>query len=352
MHLHTNSTPDKLAHVSGKEYLFFSGFSYLGLHAHPHYKEALRNGIDLYGTVFVSSRIANLRLDLYEELDDTLAEMLQQTAAASFSSGYLASQAAVQYAATRGEILYAPFTHPSLRLGKALLPHLSWEEWAAETIAKVNTWPDNTFVIVADGVNPLTSTIHDFRWLNEINKEVMVVIDDSHGFGVLGNDGGGIVHSLPQHPPLRYLLSASLAKAFSIQGGVVAGRLEDIIAIKKMPAFTAGTSLIPASAWAFLQSKALFRHQRKLMHERIADFSALTKDMPQIHNPFQLPIFLLNAGIEKVLETKGTIISSFGYPHPDSPPVNRIVITALHQTPELEKLQQQLKQAFSAKKTM
>ncbi|SFW75371.1 aminotransferase class I/II-fold pyridoxal phosphate-dependent enzyme [Chitinophaga sancti] len=351
MHLHTNSTPDKITHVSGKEYLFFSGFSYLGLHAHPQYKEALRNGIDLYGTVFVSSRIANLRLDLYEELDDTLAEMLRQPAAASFSSGYLASQAAIQYAATKGELCYSPTTHPSLRLGKVILPNLSWEEWTTQTIEKINAWPDNTFVIVADGVNPLTSTINDFSWLSEINKEVMVVIDDSHGFGVLGTDGGGIIHSLPSHPPLRYLLSASLAKAFSIQGGVVSGRLEDVIAIKKMPAFTAGTSLMPASAWAFLQSRTLFRHQRKIMHQRIAEFSTLTAGMAQLHNPSLLPIFVLNAGIEKVLENKGIIISSFGYPNPDSPPVNRIVITALHQTPQLQTLHLQLQRAFSSKQT-
>jgi len=346
MYLHTNSTPDKVTHISGKEYLFFSGFSYLGLHAHPHYKEALRNGIDLYGTVFVSSRIANLRLDLYEELDDTLADMLKQPAAASFSSGYLASQAAVHYAATQGELCYSPTTHPSLRLGKAIIPNLTWEEWTAQTIEKVNAWPDRTFVIVADSVNPLTSTINDFNWLNEINKEVMVVIDDSHGFGVLGPNGNGIVHVLPQHPPLRYLLSASLAKAFSIQGGVVSGRLEDIIAIKKTPAFTAGTSLMPASAWAFLQSKKLHHHQRKLMQQSIAEFAAMTADMPQLHNPFQLPIFLVKARIEKELEHKGTIISSFGYPDPDSPPINRIVVTALHQKPQLETLQQQLKQAF------
>jgi 7-keto-8-aminopelargonate synthetase-like enzyme len=346
MHLHTNTTPDKVTHVSGKEYLFFSGFSYLGLHAHPHYKEALRNGIDLYGTVFVSSRIANLRLDLYEELDDTLAEMLRQEAAASFSSGYLASQGAIQYAATKGELCYSPSTHPSLRLGKAVLPDLSWSAWTAQTLEKVNAWPDNTFVIVADSVNPLTSTINDFNWLNGINKEVMVVIDDSHGFGVLGADGGGIVHSLPKHPPLRYLLTASLAKAFSIQGGVVSGRLEDIIALKKTPAFTAGTSLMPASAWAFLQSKTLFRRQHKIMQQRIGEFLVFTRAMPQLHNPFQLPIFVVNAGIEKELERKGTIISSFGYPHPDSPPINRIIITALHQTPQLETLYQQLQQAF------
>lgn len=351
MYLHTNSTPDRITHVSGKEYLFFSGFSYLGLHAHTHYKEALRNGIDLYGTVFVSSRIANLRLDLYEELDDTLAAMLKQSAAASFSSGYLASQAAIQYAATKGELCYSPSTHPSLRLGKVNLPDLSWSAWTAQTIEKVNAWPDNTFVIVADSVNPLTSTINDFNWLSEINKEVMVVIDDSHGFGVLGADGGGIIHSLPQHPPIHYLLSASLAKAFSIQGGVVSGRLEDIIAIKKTPAFTAGTSLMPASAWAFLQSKALFGHQRKMMHQRITEFSSLTAGMDQLHNPFQLPIFVLNARIEKLLEDKGTIISSFGYPNPDSPPINRIVITALHQVPQLQTLQQQLLQAFSSKQT-
>lgn len=353
MHLHTNTTPDKAAHVNGQEYLFFSGFSYLGLHAHPHYKEVLRSGIDLFGTVFVSSRIANLRLNIFDELEETLADMLKQAAAASFSSGFLASQAAVQYAATQGELCYAPDTHVSLLTGKHTPTTLAWPEWIDQTITKVNAWPDHTFVIVAHSVNPLTATINDFSWLSSLSREVLVLIDDSHGFGVIGHDGNGIIHSLPQQPNLRYLLCTSLAKAFSTQGGVVAGHGMDIMAIKKMPPFTAGTPMMPAVAYAFLQSTNLHQHQRQLSQERIAQFTALTAPLPQVQNPFKLPMFLLTGypGIGSYLEAQGTIISSFSYPLPDSPPINRAVITALHQPSQLDTLYQQLQQAYSSIKT-
>lgn len=353
MHLHSNTTPDKVTHVNGQEYGFFSGFSYLGLHAHPHYKEVLRSGIDLFGTVFVSSRIANLRLNIFDELEETLADMLKQAAAASFSSGFLASQAAVQYAATQGELCYAPDTHVSLLTGRQMPPALSWDEWTTQTITKVNTWPDQTFVIIANSVNPLTSIINDFSWLSELNREVLVLIDDSHGFGVIGHDGNGIIHFLPQQPNLRYLLCTSLAKAFSTPGGIVAGHAMNIMALKKMPPFTAGTPIMPACAYAFLQSTNLHRHQRQLSQERIAQFSALTASLPSVQNPFKLPIFLLTGypGIGSYLEEQGTIISSFGYPSPDSTPINRVVITALHQPSQLDTLYLQLQAAYSSFKT-
>jgi 7-keto-8-aminopelargonate synthetase-like enzyme len=336
--LFTHTTPVSTVDISGKEYLFFSGFSYLGLHAHPAFKELLKAGIEQYGTVFISSRIANVRLHLYEELEHALAVLQQQQAAATFSSGYLASQAAAQYAATRGQLLYAPATHPSLWTGQPAIPAIPWQQWVQETIEQVNTHPDHTFVIVADGVNPLTSTVNDFSWLQQLQRHVLVLIDDSHGIGVIGQEGNGIVHTLPQHVPVRYLLSASLAKAYSTQGGVITGHAADIAAIKKLPLFTAGTPMMPANAWAFLQSLPLHPTQRTLLQQQIRYFETLTADMPRIYNPFHLPVFLLqdSSGIEKHLLEHDIIISSFGYPNPDSPPINRIIIAAGHSVRELQ----------------
>jgi len=340
----THTTPTDKTSISGKEYLFFSGFSYLGLHALPAFKELLKQGIDEYGTTFVSSRIANTRLLLYEELEHALAVLLQQQAAATFSSGYLASQAAVQYAATKGELLYAPSAHPALWKGQPLIPAQEWSAWAAATVDKVNAHPDGSFVIVTDSVNPLASTINDFSWLQQLKRQVLVLIDDAHGIGVIGTDGNGIVHSLPKHPPVQYLLSASLTKAYSAQGGVVSGHAADIAAIKRLPLFTGATPMMPANAWAFLQSFSLHREQRRLLQQRISYFNSLTGNIGYLHNPFLLPVFLLkeSAGIEKYLLEHDIMISSFGYPNPDSPPVNRIIVSAQHSEEDLYILHQLL----------
>jgi 7-keto-8-aminopelargonate synthetase-like enzyme len=119
---HADITPGRTVMPDGRSCLFFSGFSYLGLHQHPAFKAILAEGIDKYGTLFPSSRAGNLRLSIYEETEQALSVHLQQQAAAVFSSGYLASQAAVQYALGRGEPLYAPDTHPSLWQGAPVLP--------------------------------------------------------------------------------------------------------------------------------------------------------------------------------------------------------------------------------------
>ena len=340
--LNTHTTPTTSVNINGKELLFFSGFAYLGLHAHDVFKEALKEGIDKYGTIFISSRIANVRLSLYDELEHILAISHQQPAAVSFSSGYMASQAAIQYAKDQGEIIYAPNTHPALQTGNPIIPAMKWRDWADQTIERINTG-HNKFVIVADSVNPLTSTINDFSWLTQIKKEVLILIDDSHGIGILGPAGNGIIHTLPQQPHLDYLISASLAKAYSIQGGVITGSGTHINRIKKQPVFTAGTPMMPANAYAFLQSTALHAAQRALLHLQIAHFRIITKDIKTIHNPYLLPIFLLNSPEEQYLLDNGVVISSFGYPHPDSPPINRIIITAQHTTTQLNLLHELLK---------
>ncbi|SFD64288.1 7-keto-8-aminopelargonate synthetase [Chitinophaga sp. CF118] len=343
--LYTHNTPGNTVNINGKDLLFFSGFAYLGLHTHPVFKEALKEGIDKYEAIFMSSRIANVQLTLYDELEHALAVLEQQQSAVTFSSGYMASQAAIQYVADKGELLYAPGTHPSLWLGRPDIPSIKWREWANQTIEKVNAHPDHTFIIVADGVNPLTSTINDFSWLTQLQRNVLVLIDDSHGIGILGPTGNGIVHTLPQQDHLDYLISASLAKAYSIQGGVISGRSTHINTIKKQPLFTAGTPLMPANAYAFLQSSSLHSTQRTLLHQQIAHFKVITADLKNIHNPFLLPVFLLQnaTGMETFLLEHDIVISSFGYPSPDSPPINRIIISALHTPHQLEVLHKLLK---------
>ena len=333
--------------LEGRSCLFFSGFSYLGLHQQPAFKALLAQGIEKYGTLFPSSRTANLRLSIYEESEHALSTLLHQQAAAVFSSGFLASQAAAQYALSCGEPLYAPDAHPSLWQGQPALPKMSREEWMDHTVEKVNAHPDNTFVIITDTVNPLSSTIHPFHWLEQLHKKVLVLADDSHGIGILGPAGQGSIHFLPQTATVRYLLTASLAKAYSLQGGVVAGHAADIMALKKLPSFSASTPMMPANAYAWLHSGELINKMRRSLQQNIAYLLHLSANTP-VHNPHGLPAFILpsNNNIAAYLLNKDVIISSFPYPHPHSLPVNRAVVSALHLQEDITTLHQFLSGFF------
>lgn len=342
--LQTTRTPGRTAIVDDRTCLFFSGFAYLGLHQHPGYQAALCEAIGQYGALFPSSRAGNLRLSIYEETEATLATLLQQESAAVFSSGYLASQTAAHYAVTYGQLLYAPGTHPSLQLVRQQTPSpaVPAEDWAARVTDLVNHHHDHTYVIVTDAVNPVTSTIHPFNWLRDIRKQVLVLIDDSHGLGILGPEGQGIIHLLPQTPYLRYLLTASLAKAFSTEGGVVAGSTEDISALRQTAFFTASTPLLPAYAAAFLQSRPWIKEARETLLQHIAYMLHRTAGSV-IHNPHGLPAFVLphpegRPDVADHLFEKNIIISSFCYPYAHSPLVNRAVLSALHRQEDLEAL--------------
>ncbi|RFS26270.1 pyridoxal phosphate-dependent aminotransferase family protein [Chitinophaga silvatica] len=328
---YTDFTPGRTVKIAEKTCLFFSGFAYLGLHQLPAYKSLLYEGIEKFGAVFPSSRVANLRLSLYEELETVIAKLLNQEAAAVFSSGYLSSQAAALYASKCGQLIYAPETHPSLWVNNPALPTVSREEWVADTIQQVNSHPDNTFAIVADTVSPISGVIHSFKWLQELKKKVLVLVDDSHGIGIIGPEGQGSIYFLPQSDVVTYLITASLAKAYSTEGGMITGSEKAITAIRKLPIFSGSTSLPPANAYAWLQAKDLFSEQRRILQQNIAYLLHLVNDHG-IHNPFALPIFILPpvGGLAASLQKKNIIISSFPYPFPDSLPVNRVVVSAIH----------------------
>lgn len=339
--LYTDHTPGRTVVLEDRSCLFFSGFAYLGLHQQPAFKALLMQGIEQYGTVFPSSRAGNLRLSIYEEIEHALCTLLHQQAATVFSSGYLASQAAVQYGASCGQLLYAPGTHPALWHQQPALPQMSREEWVIQTVEKINAHPDNTFVIVTNTVNPLTSTIYPFHWLEALPRKVLVIADDSHGIGVLGPTGEGAIHFLPQAPHIRYLLTASMAKAYSLQGGVVAGHAADIMAVKKHPLYAGSTPMMPANAYAWLHAGELIQKMRRSLQQNIAYLLHLTAGST-VHNPHGLPMFILPTGEQIVhyLLDKDVIISSFAYPQPDSPVVNRAVVSALHLQEDITTLQQ------------
>ncbi len=179
----TDSMPGRTVVCDGREYLFFSGFSYLGMHASPSFRQWLAEGQAQFGSVYPSSRIGNLQLRLYEELEHSLAVHTGQQAAACFSSGYLSAQAALTWAVTKGKPLYAPGAHPALRYPGAVVTAGNWQDWLETTVDMLNREPDNSYVLFSDAVDPLRGEVHDFGALARLRRKALVLVDDSHGLG-------------------------------------------------------------------------------------------------------------------------------------------------------------------------
>lgn len=345
----TDSMPGRTVVCDGREFLFFSGFSYLGMHTSPAFREWLAEGQARFGSVYPSSRIGNLQLRLYEELEHALAVHTRQQAAACFSSGYLSAQAAVTWAVTKGMPLYAPGAHPALRYPGAVAAAGNWNDWLETTVDMLNREPDNTYVLISDAVDPLRGEVHDFGALARLQRKALVLIDDSHGLGVLGPQGEGISTLLPQTDAARYLLTASLAKAYSLEGGLVAGHAADIAAIRRLPLFTASTPIIPANAYAWLKAGDAFAEARRLLRGNISALERLTGAVDELPHPHDLPVFVLQDASKAVygwLLSRDTLISSFAYPDPQGDRINRIILSALHTPDDLDMLAAQLIQYY------
>jgi 7-keto-8-aminopelargonate synthetase-like enzyme len=333
-----SQTPGRTAVVRGKEYLFFSGYSYLGMNHVPEFIELIKEGIDKYGILHPSSRISNTTLDLFAEFEQKLAELTNAETAVCFSSGFLAGRAVMAALEWEGSYFYtAPGTHPAIGIDRSSIVAKTFEEWMSRVIAEINSMPTlSKPVIFCDAVNPLEARINDFSKLQQINKPVLVVIDDSHGIGVIGKNGNGIIDSLPESQNLAYCITYSLSKAYNLVGGAVSCTNALASKLRSCAYYTASTSIPPAFAYAFLKGQHLYKQQRFELRNNIGYFQDILGNRLTQHSDF--PVFILNEKDEKKLEEDGIIISSFAYPDPAGKKINRIILNALHTKEDLEKL--------------
>jgi 8-amino-7-oxononanoate synthase len=327
-----NQTPGRTALVDGKEYLFFSGYSYLGMSYVPKFVELVKHGIDKYGWLFPSSRISNTQLSLFTEFEAELSELTGMEETICFSSGFLAGRAVLEMLQSTHQDFYsAPNTHPAICTIKST--EQNFAEWAKQVTNQVQP----NAVLLFDSVNPLTSEVNDGSFLNNISANIICVIDDSHGIGLLGNNSEGISSRLPKKQNIEYIITYSLSKAFNVVGGAVSCSKKITDQLRTSAHYTASTSISPAFAFAFLNGQELYSQQRERLKQNIKFFRKLTSE--RFPSNLELPIFVLPAATdENKLAEAGIIISSFAYPDPQGKKINRVVLNALHTEDDIQTL--------------
>lgn len=320
--------------VGKREYLFFSGTSYLGIDQDPHYQAILFDCIRRYGFNHGLSRVNNVRLSVFEQFEKFFAKYSKAEAAAVFSSGYLAGISAWQYLYPLADQCWvAPDTHPAI-LPSALKPdfQLNFIQWKKQCLELADALPSQSLLILGNAVDPLKAEVHDYAWINEISRKhrVTLLIDDSHAFGVLGKSLFG-TYSLHANPSFDLVVSGSLGKGLAMPAGIVLGKSEVIKSIKAQPIFTGASPGSPANLQAFLESQEIYKAQARKIRDFSAIFHQETRDLPTLKGSPEFPVFIYkNSDWAAQLEKRGLITSSFSYPNPDSPKINRIVISAAH----------------------
>jgi 8-amino-7-oxononanoate synthase len=311
-----NESPGRTAFLNGKEYLFFSGYSYLGMRYVPEFLALVIEGIGKYGWLFPSSRVSNTHLALYEECEALLSSITQSEDTVLVSSGFMAGKLAT--ALWRNEVFNLDPSHPAIQTNND------------------RTSVNESHVLAIDSVNVLNASITDFSFVNN-NEQKIIIIDDSHGIGLIGKNGEGICRALITNKNTSYVLTYSLSKAWNITGGAVSCSKSIADMLRTQPHYTACTPPPPSTLYAFAKGQHLYRMQRERLKNNISHFQSLIKHLDQIHFNTELPVFILPETIdEQKLFAKHIIISSFAYPDPKGKKIQRIVLNALHTKGDLE----------------
>lgn len=246
--------------VDGRELLAFCNNDYLGLSKHPTLVEALKRGADQYGVGSGASALISGHTRVQQHLEERLAAFVGMPRALHFSTGYMANLAVLPALVRAGDTIFADaLNHASLidasRLARAEVieyPHcdLGFLEEQLKACKSANK------IVVTDAVFSMDGDIAALPELLRLcnRYEAMLVVDDAHGFGVLGPQGrGALAHFKLESPRLIYI--GTLGKAAGVAGAFVAGQ-EEIIEwlIQRGRTYIYTTASPPALSVALLAS--------------------------------------------------------------------------------------------------
>jgi glycine C-acetyltransferase len=237
-----DSLPSPTFQADGAQQVSFSSNNYLSLASSPRLIAAARRGLERYGVGNCESRLLGGNLEIYEALEAKLARLKHKESAVLFATGYLANVGVLsmlprlgQYARmygfrTHGTTSYAyfsdEFSHLSIREGirtSGATRHNFRHGDLDHLEALLKKSEADCRIIVTDGVFSQDGDIADLPGLLALadRYDATVYVDDAHGTGVLGANGGGISEHFSAHSP-RLIHMGTLSKAYGAIGGFIA----------------------------------------------------------------------------------------------------------------------------------
>lgn len=342
--------------ISGKRVLNLCSNNYLGFANEERLKKAAIKAIEEWGVGPGAVRTIAGTFSIHNELEKTLARFKKVEDAIFLQSGFVANQAVIPAITdAQDAILSDELNHASIidgvRLSKAkryVWKHRNIED-LEQKLQQADSEGARRKLIITDGVFSMDGDLAPLPGIVELAEkyDAMVMVDDAHGEGVLGDSGRGIVDHFGLHGRVDIEIG-TLSKAFGVLGGYVAGKTELVEYLKqKARPFLFSSPLSPADTAACLEAVKILEESSERVENLWKNanyFKAEMKNMGYDIGNSETPITPVMLYDEKLasefsqkLFENGIFAQSIGYPTvPQGKARIRVMISAAHTREDLD----------------
>ncbi len=335
---------------NNREFIMMASNNYLSLTYDLRVQQAAKYAVEQYGTGSGGARLTSGTFPLFNELELGIADFKHTEQALVFNTGYMANVGTITALMNKNSVIISDeLNHASIidgcRLSGAHIERYKHKDVEhAEYILK--NYKSAYKMIITDGVFSMDGDIAPLDKLYELGKEynALLMVDDAHSTGVLGN-GRGTAHHFGLTDVDVQL--GTLSKALGSVGGYVAGRKELIeYLVNYSRSFIFSTALSPADIGAALEALTIVKNE-PLVVEQLNENTAYMANKLQsmgIECDDETPIFPIIVGdneralsLAYELELRGIIITAI---RPPTVPVGesrlRMTVTAAHSQEQLD----------------
>lgn len=368
----------------GKPVINFCSNDYLGLTNHPDVIHAFKSAADKYGVGSGSAHLICGHGSAHHALEEELAAFTGRDMALLFSTGYMANMGAISTLVGRGDTVFEDRLNHASLLDGGLLSGARFKRYVHADVehlqnllgnSKANKNPIDAphpnplpkgegisrRLIVTDGVFSMDGDIAPVQALSAVAKrhDAWLMVDDAHGLGVLGNNGGGVLEELKLGQDDVQVLVGTLGKAFGTLGAFVAGSEELIeTLIQKARPYIYTTALPPAIAEAtrtslkIIQTESWRREKLKQLTSRFK-VGAAQLGLPLMASTSPIQPMLIGEAVRAVaisnaLFSQGFLISAI---RPPTVPANgarlRVTFSVMHEDRHIDQLLDALAKALA-----
>ncbi|MCP4881244.1 MAG: 8-amino-7-oxononanoate synthase [Gammaproteobacteria bacterium] len=353
----TTKGPQKpLLHVRGRDYLSFTSNDYLGLANHPLLIETMQNAASEYGVGSGASHLVCGHSAAHDELEQALAKLTGRPKALLFGSGYMANIGIISALLDKSDAVFEDRLNHASLLDGGLLSGARFQRYQHNDVLDLQRRLQKTQarnkLVVTDAVFSMDGDQAPLPQLADVctQQDAWLMLDDAHGIGVLGLQGGGTALAAGLSVDQAPIYMGTLGKALGCYGAFVAGSetlIDALVQFSRSYIYT--TAVPPAVAAAALTAVQLLRQeswrQTHLQH-LITAFRAAALDMglPLMDSYTAIqPLLIGDADkamkVSQALRDVGILVTAI---RPPTVPVNsarlRITLTAAHTQVQVEQL--------------
>jgi 8-amino-7-oxononanoate synthase len=361
------TTGSILAPMSGGQRLInFCSNDYLGLAGDPRLAEALRAAVAHWGAGAGAAHLVTGHTAEHHALEEELADFTGREAALLFSTGYMANVGVISALTARDEvILQDKLNHASLidgaRQSDARL--LRYRHGDAQDAARIAAEQSQRLSLIAtDGVFSMDGDIAPLQRLADVARQhsAWLLVDDAHGFGVLGAGGRGSLEAAGLTAEQVPLLMGTLGKAAGTFGAFVAGDREVIdLILQRARSYIYTTAMPPAIAAATRAALVILREEgwrRERLAQLIAKFraGAAARGLPLMASstaiqPVLVPGSARVVEASEALRQRGFWVSAIRHPTvPAGTERLRVTLSAAHGDAQVQSLLDALAEVLSS----